>query len=258
MKKIILTLILLALPLACLAQDTIKTQPLTLTINQISGYVLDENITFWLTLKNLTSEVIPGIPELIWSSRIIWDGKEYNRTHGEDWSSPPWSGPAEIPPNAEIGFALGLSDYAVPKEILTVGKHNMTVKIKATTSNTIQIEVKGKKQRVELQPIKSKLIPQKGRVYHIITPPQLHETHEPGPSELNTHIAWRLANEFVFRTELREYYVLPSQSVQSQKANGEYTVFFSPKKGDDQLIIRVDINKNEATVINAKVKEQLR
>ncbi len=53
MKKIILTAILLALPLACFSQDTIKTQPLTLTIKSDKGvYRIGEEIKIVVTLKN--------------------------------------------------------------------------------------------------------------------------------------------------------------------------------------------------------------
>ncbi|MFH1360908.1 MAG: hypothetical protein ABIJ41_07775 [Candidatus Omnitrophota bacterium] len=129
-------------------QDLSLAQSLALTIQcDKKAYDFNEEITFWLTLKNLSSQTIQDVPRLLWSSRIIFDGEEYTRPHGKDWSAPPWSGPAKIRPNAEIGFGLGLSDYEVPKDKLTAGQHHMAVKIKGITSNTITVEVAGKTEK---------------------------------------------------------------------------------------------------------------
>ncbi|MEW6009115.1 MAG: hypothetical protein AB1629_05745 [Candidatus Omnitrophota bacterium] len=279
-NKLILFLILFFISSICFAQDIDKSQPLQLFIKSDKEvYMSGEEIKVELDIDN-TSDV----PFFLSEEDISLDVEDKSKAIN---LIAPFFSPTFIPqehnlleirPHSsykkvfnfdkwqiniqEKGEHLGAAYYTneFPNRYLIQGTYvyppDTTIAARTfpgpLTSNTIQIEVRGKKQRVELQPIKSKLVPQKGVVYHIIVPPQLHETHEPGPAEQNTYIAWRLANEFVFRTELREYYVLPSQSVGPQKSAGEYMVSFVSRKGDKQLIIRVDINKNEATIINAK------
>jgi len=63
----------------------------------------------------------------------------------------------------------------------------------------------------------------------------LYETHQPGPKEEGSSQAWALANEFVFRTILREQCILPSTKVIPHKIG--YMVFFAHKTGGDQTLV---------------------
>ncbi|MEW6009114.1 MAG: hypothetical protein AB1629_05740 [Candidatus Omnitrophota bacterium] len=155
MRKIALIIILLVL------SDSFgycQGQPLQLTIRSDKKvFAVDEDINLWPMLKNLTSQVIEDVPDLIASSKIILDSKEYNHKYLGDWSVR-WR---EIPPNGSIGFILGLADYEFAKEILTIGKHDIAVKINEVTSNTIQIEVKAEVNGEESQKIFHSLYCQK-------------------------------------------------------------------------------------------------
>ena len=84
----------------------------------------------------------------------------------------------------------------------------------------------------------SGLAPIAGTTYRVIVPPKLYETHQPGPKGQATSQAWSLANEFVFRTALRETCILPSEKVIPHKIG--YMVVFKHKNGDRQTRIFVN------------------
>ncbi len=119
----------------------VESQLLELTIKpEKQVYQVGENIALMLILKNLNFVTL-NIFQLMDSSKIILDGKEYRSTGRPNG----WGGPLEIEPGSEINVSLGLL-YDVAEDALTIGNHNMAVKINKTISNTVTIEVKGTKE----------------------------------------------------------------------------------------------------------------
>ncbi len=138
---------------------------------------------------------------------------------------------------------IGLdSRFPVSKDILSFqdsdGKQHFFIQEQKNSLNSILLET-----------IQTNLVPDKGSVYHIVMTFQLHETHQPGPKEADTFIAWRLANEFVFRTSLRDRYILPSENAGPLKNEGEFEVVFKEKNQRRPLTVRVNILKNEVSIV---------
>ena len=117
-------------------------QSLVLTIKSDKQvYEVGQEVTLRLGIKNLSSEKIQA-PSLIWSSVVILDGKEHKLK--PDYIGL-WNGHGEILPKGAFGYALRLSEYGFTNGTQTIGKHNISVKINKTTSNTIAIEAVGKR-----------------------------------------------------------------------------------------------------------------
>ncbi len=118
-----------------------ETKPLQLTIKSDKEvYEVGEEITLGLSIKNLGSKEIV-VPELVGSSKIVMDGREYSR--------PPifiWNGIGELLPGTEWTTTIMLSTYGITKDILELGKHDISVQIGDVISNTITIEVVEKKK----------------------------------------------------------------------------------------------------------------
>ncbi len=93
----------------------------------------------------------------------------------------------------------------------------------------------------ELGLIQSNDIPEPGVFYHIITPPFLYITDKAGPKSIKSSQAWCVANEFVFRTALRNVAVLPACSVYPGESG--YRMRFEGKEGasDLQVFVREDL-----------------
>ncbi|MEW6009109.1 MAG: hypothetical protein AB1629_05715 [Candidatus Omnitrophota bacterium] len=138
MRKITLIIIFLVLSASFgYCQD----QSLQLTIKSDKEvYEVGEEVGFQLTIKNVSSEEIEA-PELIWSSKVIIDGKEYSL---DSKYIGIWNGPGIILAGTEMFSSIVLSRYGITKDVLTLGKHDISVKIGNAFSNTIQIEVREK------------------------------------------------------------------------------------------------------------------
>lgn len=80
------------------------------------------------------------------------------------------------------------------------------------------------------------IIPQTNSLYRL-APPIIYKVRDPGPKEVVTSLAWALANEFVFRTGLRDRCKLPSASARPEK--GGTAIYFQSKDGDKQLRVFV-------------------
>jgi hypothetical protein len=93
----------------------------------------------------------------------------------------------------------------------------------------------------ELGPSKSDMMPKPGILYSLVMPPMLYETRQSGPKEQNSSQAWAVANEFVFRTRLRDTVVFPATGVTPAK-NG-HLVQFGRKDGkaDLHIFVRGDL-----------------
>ena len=98
---------------------------------------------------------------------------------------------------------------------------------------------------VILKPEKSNMMPSVGTRYQLASNPRLFETHQPGPKEKNPSIAWALANEFVFRTALREQCVLPAERVVQHKTG--IMVLFNQNTGKQRtsVFVRSDMKTIE-------------
>ena len=100
---------------------------------------------------------------------------------------------------------------------------------------------------VTVESTQSRLQPQTGVTYRLVGN-WTYKTDEPGPAEMRNAYAWSLANEFVFRTNLRELFVLPSLSSGKRKEDALYSVTFARKAVGKQLTLLVDL-KSETVQI---------
>jgi hypothetical protein len=93
-------------------------------------------------------------------------------------------------------------------------------------------------------PAKQTELKPKSKILYRLEGNFIYKTMEPGPSEWITHGAWRLANEFVFRTMLRKECVLPSSSA-SPRQNGVMVLF---KKKDGGRSVSVLVRTDERII----------
>jgi len=100
----------------------------------------------------------------------------------------------------------------------------------AESSNTNSVVI--------LESVKSKLQPQTNVIYKI-APNWIYKTDNPGPPEFETAHAWSLANEFVFRTGLRDSLDLPAQSAGKQHKD-LYSVTFGTRNNGKEVVLFVD------------------
>jgi hypothetical protein len=73
---------------------------------------------------------------LYWGLSVVWDGKEYRRDPKHIGS---WNGPWEIMPKTAWRTGFSLSEYLVPVEVLTAGRHTIALKDAAAESNTLTV-----------------------------------------------------------------------------------------------------------------------
>ena len=86
-----------------------------------------------------------------------------------------------------------------------------------------------------IEPKQTNLAPQTNVLYTLVTPPMLFETHQPGPREETTSRAWKLANEFVFRTSLSEQVQLPALKAVQHKIG--VMVHFTRKDSEKEEVL---------------------
>lgn len=149
MKKMLLgiAILLLITSVGCKQKPE---QSLQLTIKSDKEvYELGEDVTLPLTIKNISSKQV-NVPQLIWSSKVIINGREYSRRPEYIGN---WNGPAVILSGTEMFTAIGLSSYDITDGTLVVGKHDIALKIDIAISNTITIEVVEKKESIASQEI---------------------------------------------------------------------------------------------------------
>jgi len=91
------------------------------------------------------------------------------------------------------------------------------------------------------------VIPQTGVLYRL-APGQLYKTSETGPKEQTTSQAWAQANEFVFRTALRDTCVLPASKAIQHKI-GVMVVFQVRPTGKKRVSVFV---RNDGETIEYK------
>lgn len=89
----------------------------------------------------------------------------------------------------------------------------------------------------------TEMIP-KPSIHYILTPPDLYITTGPGPAGSSNSQAWKIANEFIYRTSLRHQFKLPS----SNSRLG--IVEFVSKESNE--ILKVYVNIQDQTVFIQK------
>lgn len=104
---------------------------------------------------------------------------------------------------------------------------------------TAYVEAAGTNAIVTLESVQSRLVPQTGVTYRI-SANWIYTTDDPGPANVQNSLAWSLANEFVFRTGLRDILVLPASSSGKRKEDHFYAVTFERKSGGKHLILLID------------------
>ena len=73
-------------------------------------------------------------PYLYWGLSIVWDGKEYKRDPKRIGN---WNGPMEIIPKTAWRTGFSLSEYLVPVEALTAGRHTIALRDASSESNAL-------------------------------------------------------------------------------------------------------------------------
>jgi len=153
MKKTLFTLAMLTLLCGCKEHAATDHVPPRLKIRIVCPQTtigFGESATIIIMMQKLVDDVI-GTSTAYWSAIVRVDGKEFTRPWGPDggpdgimdksWPQPPWSGPAIVPKDSEIGIGLTLSEYGVSKDVLSVGTHEVVVTIGQDVSNTLIINV---------------------------------------------------------------------------------------------------------------------
>ena len=94
-----------------------------------------ESVSSQIIIRNLGVKkmIVPG---LYWGLSVVWDGKEYKR---DPKHIGVWNGPGEIIPKGVLGTGFSLSEYLVPAEALTAGRHTIAMKDAFAESNTLKV-----------------------------------------------------------------------------------------------------------------------
>src|SRR5438876_5550574 len=94
-----------------------------------------ESVSSQIIIRNLGVKkmIVPG---LYWGLSVVWDGKEYKRDPKHIGR---WNGPGEIIPKGVLGTGFSLSEYLVPAEVLTVGRHTIALKVAFAASTTLTV-----------------------------------------------------------------------------------------------------------------------
>jgi hypothetical protein len=153
MKKTLFTLAMLTLLWGCKEHTATDRVPPRLKIRIVCPQTtirFGEPVTIMIMMQKLVNDMIEA-PIAYWSAIVRVDGKEFTRPWGPDggpdsimdksWPQPPWSGPAIVPKDSEIGIGLTLSEYGISKDVLSVGTHEVVVTIGQDVSNTLIITV---------------------------------------------------------------------------------------------------------------------
>jgi hypothetical protein len=95
--------------------------------------------------------------------------------------------------------------------------------------------------------VQSDLMPKLGVKYKLVTPPMIYRSKAPGPKEREPQKAWRLGNEFVFRTALRSFIALPAIEAR-HITNDVFVVGFRTPKGKEAGLFLVYTDSNEIEI----------
>jgi hypothetical protein len=95
------------------------------------------DVTIMIRLKNLTDKYL-DTPTTYWSAVVLFDRKEHKRLRKYMGD---WSGPGIIVPGGEFSSRITLSEYGLTSENLSVGTHEVAMKIGDAVSNTLTIKI---------------------------------------------------------------------------------------------------------------------
>jgi len=106
----------------------------------------------------------------------------------------------------------------------------------------------GGEERI-LAPEKSELIPDSAFLYKLTTPPFLYHSRKSPEKDDPSRQAWHLANEFIFRTALRETVVLPSSSL--TWVGSVCIVTFQTRKGAEDVRLMIDVTDQSVCIVES-------
>src|ERR1044071_7037253 len=98
-----------------------------------------ESVWLPITVRNLGTKKL-FVPDLYWGLSVVWDGTAYKRNPAYMGS---WNGLADLYPFPK-GFwrsGFSLSEYLVPMDLLTAGRHTIALRDASAESNTQTIFV---------------------------------------------------------------------------------------------------------------------
>jgi hypothetical protein len=104
----------------------------------------------------------------------------------------------------------------------------------------VQLIAQGQQKEVILQAKQYSLTPEKGVIYMVSGGPLYHSTNWPGPQLRQLNVAWQFANEFVYRTNLRDEYELPSLTSYYDEKSKLCYIEFKGKTGVKPLTVAVN------------------
>jgi len=99
-----------------------------------------ESVSIQITIRNLGMKNLHA-PDLYWGLSVVWDGKEYKRDPKYIGA---WNGIGEIIPKGWLRTGFSLSDYLVPTDVLTAGRHTIALKDAFAESNTLTVFIEPK------------------------------------------------------------------------------------------------------------------
>ena len=91
-----------------------------------------------LLVRNVGDAKLQAAPEWYWGLKLVWDGKDFER---DPQHKTAWNGPAEILPRSAWRSGISLSEYQVPRELLTDGQHTMAIRDSRAKSNVVTITI---------------------------------------------------------------------------------------------------------------------
>ena len=103
-----------------------------------------DDITIHLVVRDLGVRKMIA-PDLYWGLSLVWDGKEYERDPKYKGN---WNGPWEIIPRTAWRTGISVSAYRVPPDVLTPGRHVLSVKDEFSESNAVTIFIETAKKTV--------------------------------------------------------------------------------------------------------------
>ncbi len=132
------------------ANANVKPNPLQTTSSLPYEVVLDaEGVVFEkvevaninLTVRDLGVRKMIA-PDLFWGLTMVWDGKAYQRDPKYVGN---WNGPWEILPRTAWKAVCSPTEYLLPKEVLSPGRHTIALRDAFAESNTLTIFIEPKK-----------------------------------------------------------------------------------------------------------------
>lgn len=138
--KTALTIAFLLLPLMFALSGAERKSPVPYEIVLEGEKVRFENaepVSSQIVIRDLGVKKMIA-PDLYWGLSVVWDGKEHKRDPKHVGH---WNGPWEIIPRTAWRTGFSLSEYLVPAQALTAGRHTIALKDASAQSNTLTVFV---------------------------------------------------------------------------------------------------------------------